>query len=383
METITKEEFKELAKHTSGICISVYIPTHKFGDDVLNGLDMICFKNSINDIALNLTKMGVKQGSVDKLLRPAEKLINDGPFWRHQHEGLAVFISESVFKFYKTNFPLNVFENINNKFYLTPLIPMLSENLNFYILALGKSNVRLFQATPFSILESELDQHVPKGMRESTLKFDIPTPSRQYHSIPGKPRGFYHGHEAFKDVEKINISIYLNEVSVSIIPLLKNKQAPLILAGVEYLLSIFKDVSKYPNIVSKEITGSFDYTSIPEMHEKALEIIEPILQNKHQEIKNKYDELINKNQASSDIKEILPASFQGKVQDLLIAKNKNEWGFINNKTNEIVVHEKYEKGDECLLNLVGTQTILQGGEVYLLNKEEMPGISNISGIFRY
>jgi len=35
---------------------------------------------------------------IDTLIKPVEALIEDGEFWRHQSDGLAIFVAADVFR---------------------------------------------------------------------------------------------------------------------------------------------------------------------------------------------------------------------------------------------------------------------------------------------
>lgn len=70
----------------------------------------------------------------------------------------------------------------------------------------------------------------------------------------------FHGHAPGQLDEKQNLSIYFQEVDRTLFSeVLHDKNVPLVLAGVEYLIPIYKDVSKYNFIADGAITGNQDH----------------------------------------------------------------------------------------------------------------------------
>ena len=98
MALINKRDIEKLLNvqnNTKGaLCISIYIPTHRAGHETLNGQDHILFKNKIREARTLLARHDVPDSEIDAYMKPAEELLNDNGFWRHQAEGLAVFITK-------------------------------------------------------------------------------------------------------------------------------------------------------------------------------------------------------------------------------------------------------------------------------------------------
>ena len=107
------------------------------------------------------------------------------------------------------------------------------------------------------------------------------------------------------------------------------------------------------------------------------------LNKMHRDIIDKFYETLHTGKASSNIEEIVPASFYGRVSQLLVEKNENIWGQVDKQTKKVKSIDKFKQGYECLMNTASIQTILNGGEVILLNKEQMPQGSLMSAIYRY
>ena len=95
---------------------------------------------------------------------------------------------------------------IADRYHLKPLIPLLSKNGHFYVLALSQKQVRLMEGSLLSIDEIDLED-VPTSMREA-LWFEDPERQLQFHtgsitpSHAGANPAAYHGQGVSEDDAK-------------------------------------------------------------------------------------------------------------------------------------------------------------------------------------
>jgi hypothetical protein len=86
MTLIARKEIEELAKIHDAFCVSIFIPTHRAGQESLNGKDSLELKNQIKEVSVNLEKQKLNTHDADRLLQPLYELLEDGSFWRHQSD---------------------------------------------------------------------------------------------------------------------------------------------------------------------------------------------------------------------------------------------------------------------------------------------------------
>jgi len=98
MNTLSKDELKRLAEEQAGLCVSIFMPAHRVGPETQQ--DPIRFRNLLRDAEERLIAEGLRVPDARKLLTPAQKLLADGFFWRHLSDGLALFLSPNVFRYY-------------------------------------------------------------------------------------------------------------------------------------------------------------------------------------------------------------------------------------------------------------------------------------------
>ncbi|MFA5880724.1 MAG: hypothetical protein WC834_00895 [Eubacteriales bacterium] len=383
MDTLSKEELKKLITKPGGQCISIFMPTHRARGDIQQ--DQIRLKNVLGETEERLSTSGLRSPEVRELLEPVQNLILDTPFWQTQSNGLAIFRSPEVFACYHLPFNFEELLVISDRFHIKPILPLLNGEEGFYILALSQNKVSLFQGTRYSVNEVEL-ANVPDTLAE-TLKYDEPEKQLQFHT--GTPRGIgrraamFHGHGVGTDDNKDRILRYFRLVDACLHELLKNERVPLVLAGVDYLLPIYKEVNNYPYLAADGIEGNPEGMSVEELHKEACAIVQPCFQKKQQKTADRYRQLAGTGLTSNDIKEAVPAAHQGRIESLFVTIDLQQWGTYNPNTNTVHPHRKAEPGDDDLLDLAAVQTLLNGGTVYAVDTKKMPDRAPLAAVFRY
>ncbi|WP_345953421.1 hypothetical protein [Mucilaginibacter sp. PAMB04168] len=384
MELISKEEFKELINYHGNNCISIYIPTHRAGVEVNEKQDAIVLKNVLQAVNADLQKKGLNSQTIEQLLKPGFELYNNEIFWNSQLDGLAVFMADDFFKVIQLPFAVNEESYLNNSFYISPLLPAITNNEEFYLLVLSKSDAIFFQGNAFGLQRLEVEG-LPNGM-DDVVHFEEKEDQQLFRQggKGGTGSASFHGHGEGQLDDKANLGIYFQEVDKTLFTeVLHDKHVPLVLAGVEYLIPIYKGVSKYNNIADEAITGSQEHESPHVLFTKVREILEPYFeQETKKRLENYYNQIATPLTSSMPDK-VIPASFYAQVSDLFICKGEHIWGRFNEADNQLEIHTEKQDGDECLINQAAAKTYANGGSVYLLEREQMPKESIIAAFMRY
>jgi len=70
------------------------------------------------------------------------------------------------------------------------------------------------------------------------------------------------------------------------------------------------------------------------------------------------------------------------VEHLLIKKNVSQWGNFDAEENKVQLTEE-ENGQYDLYNFAATNTISHGGQVYVLEEDQMPDGEDIIAMYRF
>jgi hypothetical protein len=119
------------------------------------------------------------------------------------------------------------------------------------------------------------------------------------------------------------------------------------------------------------------------LQQQAWPLVEPYLNQSRQEARTKYRELGGSGKTSHDLKEILSAAYNGRVEILFVAVGQQEWGVYNAQRNELQRLSEARPDTEDLLDAAALQTLLKGGTVFAVEPEAIPDGPNIAAIFRY
>lgn len=385
MEQLTKEQFSELTKTVAQTCISIYLPTHKFGFAVNEKQDQIVFKNQLQECARQLSLKGIDPVSIDKLLNPAYEILEDLPFWRSLQHGLAVFIANNFFKFIRMPDTAKEEIYINSSFYLSPLIPQLTNNAHFFLLVFSQDACSLYKGNTYGLQKIEIAE-LPLGIND-VIHFEEKDERRTFRGGGGTgagTAGSNHGHGSGFADEKEYIAQYLKEVDQTLwTEVLANEKAPLILASVEYMAGIYRQVSRYQYISQEYISGNSDRETIDVLFEKVKPIAEPLLKEERKKALLNYYNNVATELTSSMPETVIPASFYSQISDLFVLENTHIWGSFDETSNQIKIDIEKQEGDECLINRAIINTLSSGGRVFVLPPGKMPKGSIIAALMRF
>lgn len=389
MPILSKEQFQNLAQFNNKPCVSIFIPTQRAGKDVLEEKDKISLKSQWKKASEGLKEMGLSQEKIDKIGKPLTEVMDDGDFWRHQSDGLAFFLAEGFSE--KFTLPVNfeTFTYVADHFYLKPLVPMFNGDGRFYLLQLQLEEVKLYEATQYSITEIKINDLIPDRL-EDRVGYDYEekhSKNKTQRSGVGGMDGSstQHGYDAANRDQKNEILRFFRAVDKGIYEILHNESVPLVVACQDSYFPIYQEASRYKNLYPKSVPGNPEayHENFLALHAAALNLLEPHFNKEREEKMNEFTEL-NPSRTSSSISEIIPSLYEGKVDTLFLQNREDIWGEYDENMAAVNVHGERKKGSVSLMNLAAVKVIEQNGKVYLVEKEFMPNKeAKMNAVFRY
>jgi hypothetical protein len=385
METLAIDQLRILAQQTQNPSISIFMPTHRAGRETQQ--DPIRLRNLLRETENRLQEQGMRTPDIAALLQPAQDLLDDGVFWQHQQDGLVLYVAAGDFHVFHLPYSVDEQVVLDETYYFKPILPTFTNNGRYYILAISQDEVRLFEGTRHSVQEMELPKGTPGSMEEA-LQFDDQEKQLQFHTGTaqgGMRAGMFHGHGQGDEVQKERIERYLNLVDAGLKPWYKNVQAPLVLAGVDYLLPIYHKVSEYANIVPGGVTGNPENLRADELQAQTWPLVDSHFQQELDAVVEQYHQFVGTGEATHDIEEAVSAAYFGRVDKMIVAVDAQVWGEFDQETGTVVQHsdEQKRESDIALLDAAAMQTLLNGGSVYGLQQADMPAGSPVIAVFRY
>jgi len=377
---ITRENILDLAKKESNHCVSIYLPTHKSGEEVQQ--DPIRLKNLLTQAVEQLKNRELREKEIDELLDEPRKLLDNPNFWRHNDKGLALFISDDNFEHYRIPHAFKERVMVDDHFLITPLVPMITLEGTFCILALSQKKMRLLKCTRANVEEIELEES-PESLEEF-LKYDVNETNLQHHAGQGaNAQAIFHGQGGSRDTNTEEVINYLKAVENEVTSILRKRNDPLILAGVNEAIAEYRKVNNYSRLLDQTVSGNTDPKSNEEIKNEGWKVIKSyFLKGMYEDIE-RFGDLSGSEKQSDNLSQIVEAAYYGKVESLFVPIGEHSWGWFDMERDTVHHSAEPQNGEHDLINMAAIKTLTQCGNVYALDKEDMPSGSSIAAIFRY
>lgn len=376
---LSRDDLELLVHQPRSPSVSLFIPTHRGGPETRQ--DPIRMKNLIRQAEERLVGTGIPGRDARKVLRPARELIEDEAFWRHRSAGLALFLRAGWFRCYRLPLDLDELVVVSDRFHVSPLLPLLTGDGHFFVLALSENEARLLAGTRFAVHVVNVPA-LPAGAKDA-LRYDDPQREVGSHAAdrggPGA-RIIVHGQGIGAEVQKERLVRYLRAVDGALRHPLREQRAPLVLAGAEYVRAIYRQVNTYPHLVEEGISGSPDRASDEELHSRAWALVEPLFARDMLAASASYRAALGTGRASNSLEEILMAAEAGRVEVLFILTGTH----VLIPTSGVAVADGSDELDaRHLIERAVVLTMLSSGTVYALAEGQMPDSRAVAALFRY
>lgn len=385
-DIINREKMLELMKTQGSNSLSIYMPVHPIGQDVME--NPILLRNIIDQAENQLRQNGLSTSELSRFLEPLRDLTNQRNYWQRQNRTLAIFRTKDIFETYRLPIETHEIVYINDRLYTKPLIQLLEGNGNFYVLALSINKARLFQGDRNNIKEIKL-KGTPTSLDEA-LGDTYVQKQVQFHS--NAPRSGSRGERSSilfsqgswtENLKKEEIQRFFQYLEKGVHKEISNQSNPLVLAGVEYLIPIYREVSSYSHLYPEYLTGNPDDFRPEDLHQQAWKLVDPFFKKARLDAIEGYHILANDHLTAKEIDDVLIASYYGQVDILFIADGIQIWGKYNKETNHVIRHDYRQPNDEDLSDLATFYTLKHGGIIYTFDPAEMPDGSMIAATLRY
>ncbi len=375
----------KLAKEQGGRRISIYLPTHRRGPDIEQ--DPIRLKNLIANARNRALEAGLEKREIQPILAPAEELMDDRDFWRHQDDGLALFLADGQIQTYHLSTMVPEFVYVGNRFSVRPLLSSTVSSGRFYVLALSQNRVCLLECTHSDANEVNLP-NVPASLPDA-LGHDWEQKSLQFHTGAARVRGHqragqFHGQGSGSDTAGAEIEEFFREIDRGVARVLDSPTAPVVLACVEYLAPMFRSVCKHLNVFDEVVAGNPDHLSTHELHAAALQLIWAHLNAEKAKLCEDIAQSPGPEKIRIGIAGVLAALRESRVAGIVTATDHPIWGRFQDSNGRIEIHDHRQPGDDDLLDLAITRALSTGASVYGIERESVPGDDAVvAALLRY
>ena len=391
MNPVPKDEIERLLREAGTPCISIYMPTYRGARDTKqNG---IRFRNMVRRADEALVQLGLSDDAREGLLAPLRELEGDHELWQHQDEGLAVFRSGELFYHFQVPAALEELCVVEERFHMKPLLSFHSLSTRYFVIELAMHSAKMFEGDAFELSPVDLGD-APQRL-EDAVGWDFEQQSLQYHGArsashgagvgpvgagPGDP--VYHGQGGATDDRKTEVRKWFTILREAIEQRIPDRQTPVVLAGVEWMCSYFKDAADL-RILDEIVRGNAEPLSNKELHARAWPIVEKHVAHELETASERVRSMEANGKGSSDLEEVLVAAVDGRVQTLYVSRDDHVWGEYDMASRSVKLFDEQRPGADDLLDRAAVETYAKGGRVFVVAPEKLPNGGKLSAVYRY
>ncbi len=379
LESLQLEKIHELVR-SPGPCVTLLLPPYRPGEQAKPISALI--KSNIQEVARQLAERNIPETVTRELTDPLEQLAGDPDLSGGFHWGRAIFRSPDMLcQFALTEF-VKPAVHVGGCFDIRPILPELHLPAEFYLLKLSKKGVQIFRCSGLHAEALRLPAGVPETLDEA-LAFKQPDHDLENRASAGSSvgamPGVRFGTGSGRETQQTYLADFYKAVDRGVRELLGPvSDAPLVLAGVDEDTVLYRIINRYPNLLARRIHGTPAAAPL-EILREAYGIVRADCVERAARALMDSKERVAPTRFVTGLSAILRAAVEGRVARLYIDQAARMFGVFES----IRRGDRWNSGEEDLLNIAAVETILQGGLAFALPTGRIPDGAPAAAILRY
>ncbi len=394
MDKLDHGTLKQLLDQEARPAVTMYVPMHTTASPPHISENQIRFKNLVHQVLQYLPPHGDGATVAKALQAQLQELHDDLSFWEDQTPGLLLCASPQELQLFHLPIDTEEYMAVDDHFHLAPVLGLLHDVRDFYLLALAQRNPKLYQGNLYGL--EAVNLRLPANAREA-LNIDelnqrlenqgtaTGPSSKGAAGGPGQSRGWFNGRGGARNTEAEERLRYLRLLDQLIMGATDHHLA-LILAGTEDEVSLYRSASHYPHLLAGTIHGNHTLDDQRTLFETASKIIwSEVIVPEHQAAASEYRRIsgANPSRVAEDSERIAEAAGQGRIDKLLARLSELTADTVRDQTRPMP-RLTFPKGQASKrLNDVALNVWRNSGTVYNLLPDEMPSGSLMAARLRY
>ncbi|HKP95764.1 MAG TPA: hypothetical protein VJ385_08405 [Fibrobacteria bacterium] len=363
--------------------LSLYFPFDKTWREPL--AEKVLLKDLRRNAAYALQRRGTLSGGIEAILAPVDTLLADTQAFRYEGEGLALFSDgENALAVLLPKAPAPGAQ-IDLRFRLDGILTQVFGRDRFYLLSLSQQAVKLWDCDGVSIravslegLETDIRKTPHFQESEYQAVFHSSTASGHGHNSSYAGIGLADGRRLKKEIE-----VFFRAIDHGIRSRLTAKRQPMVLAGVGFLLPIYRTVNTYAGLFAADLPGNPESSGTSEhLHQRANALLQTaeILERNH--ALGTYIGNLTRARSCAGYTDLVPCAVQGRLSHLFVAQGVPQWGDFEEADGRTTLFDGYRDGAVDLANMACVNAIRNHAKAYAVPAGEMPAGAPIAGLYR-
>ncbi len=338
--------------------VSILLTTHKTSPD--NSQDAMVLKKLSKEAERRLREEFNKR-DIKQLLEKLNKTVSSIDV-RQNLDGLAIFVNKSFERVVRLPFPVRERIIIDDSFATRDLIRAMNRGVNYYILSVSAGFVRLFEAYRDKFSE------ITEG------GFPYANPFSRGTNL-----------EESTSWKEARLREFFHMVDKSFLQIHHQHRMPIVIAGVERNISLYKEVTTFSDKIILTLEGNYDNTSA---HELALLIwpeVKKKMAEKRRQVLKKLDEAIGRKRLVTGIEEVWKLASEGRGELLVVEEDYQQAARVSTNGNTItLVNSRGIPGTtEDLVDDIAEKVVSTGGRVVFAENGSLNRYNQIALVLKY
>jgi hypothetical protein len=188
--------------------------------------------------------------------------------------------------------------------------------------------------------------------------------------------GILHGSPSDRDLHKQQLLRFFRIVDEALWGVLHDKNVPLLVAGVEFELAVYREANHYPYLAATIDTGNPDRLDADELHAKIWPTAADLLDAPRRQL---LERVASSAEALTSLATILTACQEGRVAALLVRPDHLSWG----RADTTEEHQRRLAGDIDLVSVAIAAAVAQGATIHPAGAYELSGDISMAAVVRY
>jgi len=364
----TEQSIKEVC-HAPGPFVTILFPACHPGAADLSGGERI--ETLLRKAEAQLESSGFGD-SIDAILKPLRRFI--GPVDELPGGSAAIlFASPTMRRYFQLGEETGERVIVSQYPYITPLLPQLSSEREFWVLAMTKRALRLGRWREGKCVSKPFPPGVPASFEQTQISrcqdHEFQNHSTGSGALRMGPTRFGTGSQ--RDEVHERMRAYFHDIDRFVSPIVDG--APLVLVGIAQEMALYRSASHYERLLCAEATSpeQLTWNELGQLGEAA---ILKAQREDAQRMLAEFREVRDRSRVVLDAAGVLEAALEGRVHQLFLERSSPK-SRLNVGPGGIEAHED-------LVNMAAVRTVRARGKVFVLDPGEL-GSGDIAALLRY